>query len=38
MAITDPRWSDGCTYDEEGTGYEDNTGVDYPINLEDDGE
>lgn len=37
MAIIDPdRWLSGCTFDEEGTGYEDNEGNDYPINLEDE--
>ena len=34
--MLNPRWSDGCLYDCEGMGYEDNEGGDYPINLEDE--
>lgn len=34
--MKDPRWSDGCIFDEEGIGYDDNDGSDYPINLEDE--
>ncbi len=38
LDVLEPRWDSGCIFDEEDTGYMDNEGVDYPINLEDDGE
>lgn len=34
----DPRWSQGCIFDEEGMGYDDNEGSDYPVNpFDEDG-
>jgi len=33
---SDPIYTTGCIYDEEGIGYEDNDGGDYPINHHGD--
>lgn len=30
--MSDPIYTTGCIFDEEGLGYEDNEGGDYPIN------